>query len=330
MRVHLESPEKPDSVIKLLKNYGLNETHISQLVKKCPILLIYNADKTLLPKLEFFSSIGLSGTDLARIFRFNANILTLSLDASIRPCYDIMKTLQIPQEKIPYFISNYHLFNAKLLTNVARNIPVLKAHDVPQSSFPLWVPLYFTALAFDSEKVKANVKRVMSMGFLPSSTTFMRALYVISVTDASKWEQKMEFYNKWGWTEHDVLLAFRKNPLFIAFSEKNVSPKMEFFLNKMGCQPADLAGRPDILTYSLEKRIIPRCSVIRLLQLKGLIVKEDVSINTILQKSEKWFLKRFVIKYQEQVPELLSIYEEKISLAKFDLGLHERGGVRQL
>lgn len=55
-----------------------------------------------------------------------------------------------------------------------------------------------------------------------------------------------------------------------------------------------------------------------------------VSINTILQKSEKWFLKRFVIKYQEQVPELLSIYEEKISLAKFGLGLHERGGVRQL
>ncbi|KAK9923671.1 hypothetical protein M0R45_032078 [Rubus argutus] len=327
-RVRFESAEKPDSVIKLLKLYGLSHTHVSEIVKKRPKLLLLNAEKTLLPKLEFLGSIGISGTELARLLCFNPTILTLSLEGNLRPCYDISKTLRIPKEKLPYFLNNFRRNSIRILSIVAGNISLLRAHDVPESSFPLWQPIYFTALCSDSEKVEANIKKVISMGFHPSYTTFMKALYVISAMDASKWEQKMECYSKWGLTEDDVLLAFKKNPLFMSLSEKNLSSKMDFYLNKMGCQPADVAGCPDLLTYSLGKRIIPRCSVIRLLQLKGLIVKEDASINTILQKSEKWFLKRFVIKYQEQVPELFSIFEGKMDPAEFGLGFDERGGVK--
>ncbi|PRQ51424.1 putative transcription regulator mTERF family [Rosa chinensis] len=329
-KIQFESREKPDSVIKLLKHYGLTGTHVSEIARKRPHLFLFNAEKTLLPKLEFFCSIGISGTVLARLLCNNPRILALSLERSLRPCYDLTKTLRIPDEKLRYFFGDFRRNSLERLCIVARNIPVLTAHDVPQSSFPLWVPFYFRALSFDSEKVKTNLHKVISMGFDPSSATFMKALYVISVTDTSKWEQKMEFYSKWGWTEDDVLLAFRRSPLFMSFSEKIISSKMDFYVNTLGCQPSDVAGCPDVLTYSLEKRIIPRCSVIRLLQLEGLIAKEDASIITILQKSEKWFLERFVIKYQEQVPELLTSYKEKISLAKFGLGFDERGGVKQV
>ncbi|KAL6134662.1 hypothetical protein ACLB2K_066890 [Fragaria x ananassa] len=320
-KLHFDTPEQPDSVVKLLKHYGLTDTHISNIVKTLPVLLVYNAEKTLCPKLQFFCSVGLSSNDLARILRFNANILTWSLERSIRPCYDIMKTLGIPKHKVPDFISNYHMFNLKVMNNVAHNTSILRAHQLPESSFPLWVSFYFKALSFDSEKVKQNVKKVMSMGFQPSSSTFMKALYVISVTDASKWEHKIKFYKMWGWTEYDVLLAFRKTPLFMTFCEKNISAKMDFLLNKWGCQPADLAARPDLLTYSLEKRIISRCSVVRVLQLKGL-VKEDTFMVTIVQETEKFFLEQFVIKYQEQVPELLSILQRKMDLAEFGLGFN--------
>ncbi|KAM5579467.1 transcription termination factor MTERF2, chloroplastic-like [Rosa sericea] len=310
-KIQFESPEKPDSVIKLLKHYGLNGTHVSVMVKKDPRLLLFKAEKTFLPKLEFFSSIGISGTALARLLCMNPRILAVSLERSLRPCYDITKTLRIPDEKLAYFFSDFRRTTFRRLCIVARNVQVLRADGVPESSFPLWVPSNFNALSFDSEKVKENIDKVISMGFRPSSATFMRALFVISVTDASKWEQKMEFYRNWGLTEDDVLLAFRKSPLFMSFSEKIVSSKMDFYVNTMGWQPSDVAGCPDVLMYSLEKRIIPRCSVIRLLQLEGLIAKEDVSISTILKKSEKWFLERFVIKYQEQVPELLTSYKEK-------------------
>ncbi|XP_062008696.1 transcription termination factor MTERF2, chloroplastic-like [Rosa rugosa] len=326
--VQFESPEKPDSVIKLLKHYGLNGTHVSEIAKKRPTLFLFKAEKTLLPKLEFFSSIGISGTALARLLCMNPRILTVSLERSLRPCYDLTKTLRIPDEKLAYFFSDFRRITFTRLCFVARNVQVLRAHGVPESSFPLWVPVNFNALSFDSEKVRENIDKVISMGFRPSSATFMRALFVISVMDASKWEQRMEFYRKWGLTEDDVLLAFRKSPLFMSFSEKIISSKMNFYVKTMGWQPSDVAGCPDVLTYSLEKRIIPRCSVIRLLQLEGLIAKEDVSISTILKTSEKWFLERFVIRYQDQVPELLDIFQGKMDLADVGLGFEERGGAK--
>lgn len=47
----------------------------------------------------------------------------------------------------------------------------------------------------------------------------------------------------------------------------------------------------------------------------------------MLLKSKKSFLNRFVIKYQEQAPELLSIFQGKMALAELGLGFEDRGGV---
>ncbi|KAK9923672.1 hypothetical protein M0R45_032079 [Rubus argutus] len=177
-KVLFNTRQGPDSVLNLLKHNGFNDTQISQLVRQQPSLLAYNAQKTLLPKLEFLGSIGISGTVLARLLCINPRLLGLSLEKSLRPSYDISKTLRIPKEKLPYFFSNFRGISIRVLSIVAGNISVLRAHDVPESSFPLWQPLYFTALSFDSDKVEANVNKVISMGFHPSHATFMKALSV--------------------------------------------------------------------------------------------------------------------------------------------------------
>nr|XP_011462715.1 PREDICTED: uncharacterized protein LOC101315143 [Fragaria vesca subsp. vesca] len=163
----------------------------------------------------------------------------------------------------------------------------------------------------------------MSMGIYPSSATFMKALCVICLTDASKWEQKMNFYKQCGWSEEDFLVAFRKNPFFVLLTEKNISKKMDFIVNKMALfQPADLGYYPTGLTYSLENWIIPRCSVIRVLLLKGLITRGEFSFSSSMVYRE-YFVDRFVVQHQEEVPELLSIFEGKMSLAELGLGFEE-------
>ncbi|KAM5569005.1 hypothetical protein ABKV19_016499 [Rosa sericea] len=169
-------------------------------------------------------------------------------------------------------------------------------------------------MSLENEKFHQNVNKVMSLGFHPStSTTFMKALFVISTTDSSKWAQKMDFYKKCGWTDDDFLVAFSKNPLFMNMTEKNISSKMDFIVNKMALvQPADLAHYPTALTYSLENRIIPRASVIRVLLLKGLVTRGDFSFNSLMIYNNKKFLDKFVVPYQPQVPELLSIFAGKM------------------
>ncbi|XP_004305728.1 PREDICTED: uncharacterized protein LOC101301996 [Fragaria vesca subsp. vesca] len=330
-KLRLKSPERPDSVIRLLKHYGFSDTQIPEIVKKQPSLLLCNAEKILAPKLQFLGSIGLSATTIAEVMNYNQRILAQSLERSLKPCYDIIKSVPIPDDMVAVFFKNSRrAMGVKLLSNLPPNISVLREIQVPESAILFCVTYHPLVLAPNTSKLRESVNKIINIGILPSSFTFMKALQVVSQMDESKWAQKKEFYKKCGWTEEDFLFAFRKNPLFMSLSEKNSSSKMEFLVNEMGWRSADVAEYPDILTHSLEKSIIPRCSVIRVLQYKGLIKKGERSLSTMLINSKKRFHDRFVSKYQERAPELLSIIQGKMSLAEFGLGFEERGGVKQL
>ncbi|KAL6185962.1 hypothetical protein ACLB2K_042084 [Fragaria x ananassa] len=164
-------------------------THVAQLVRKFPEVLWAKPDKTLLPKLEFLSSIGLSGIDIAQL-------------------------------------------SVKLVSNIARNVSVLRELKVPESAVSAYLARRPFVLSLEIEKFSKNVKKVMSLGIHPS------------------------------------------------------------------------------------------CSVIRVLLLKGLITRGEFSFSSSMVYRE-YFVDRFVVQHQEKVPELLSIFEGKMSLAELGLGFEE-------
>lgn len=133
-RVRIDNREGPDSVLKLLKDHGFDDTYIAQLVKKCPKVLLVNADKTLLPKLEFFISIGLSGSGIAQVLCFNPTVLQRNIDRNLRPRYDIIKSLLLPYIKLDVFFKHSRNVTVKLLSNIARNVSVLRELTVSESS----------------------------------------------------------------------------------------------------------------------------------------------------------------------------------------------------
>ncbi|XP_050382690.1 transcription termination factor MTERF5, chloroplastic-like [Argentina anserina] len=311
-RVRFRSPKQPDSVIRHLKDYGFSDTDVSQMVKKHPALLLVSAERTLVPKLEFLCSIGITGTDLTRLLCRKPVLLNYSLEISLRPCYNIIKTLPIGDGQLGLFLRNWcRILSVRVLQNAASNVAYLRSLQVPEYSISLCASYYLFAVSRDTAKFKEYVGKVISMGFSPSSTTFVKAVYVFALMKGKKWSERLKHYREWGWAEDDVLTAFRKSPSFMFLSVENVSIKLDFFVNNMGWQPADIAEHPAVLTYSMEKWIIPRCSVIRILLLKGLIREGEYSIASLMLRRDP-FLNRFVNKYQEQVPELLSIYEGKL------------------
>lgn len=81
---------------------------------------------------------------------------------------------------------------------------------------------------------------------------------------------------------------------------------------------------PSVLTYSLEKRIIPRCSVIRVLLSKGLINEEtQICSSYLVIRSNKSFLDTFVTKHLDQVPQLLNIFLGKMTIGELGLGFEK-------
>ena len=66
-RVSLETPEKPDSVLAFLKNYGFTDAQVSVVIRKYPRVLVCNPDKVFSPKFKFFESQGFSRSEITAL-----------------------------------------------------------------------------------------------------------------------------------------------------------------------------------------------------------------------------------------------------------------------
>ncbi|GLT63616.1 hypothetical protein SLA2020_361700 [Shorea laevis] len=118
------------------------------------------------------------------------------------------------------------------------------------------------------------------MGFNPSSYAFFEVTRAWPARGTEK--LKAEVYRRWGWSEDEILSVFKKFPSLMSISTKKLISVMDFLDNKMGWHPSAVASFPFVHASSLEKRIIPRCSVIRVLLLKG--IKEEIFLSTMIKE----------------------------------------------
>ncbi|KAJ4962142.1 hypothetical protein NE237_022081 [Protea cynaroides] len=210
--------------------------------------------------------------------------------------------------------------------NMAQNIALLRENGVPESNIVTLITYYPRTTAPKNDLFKQRVEEIKQMGFDLSNNLFVIALHVFTSMNKSTWKKKLEVYQRWGFSQNEVLLAFRKHPWFMSHSEKKIMRHMDFFVNKMGCEQAIIITYPYLLGYSLEKRILPRCSVLRVLILKGL-VKENCNMGSLIITSEKHFLEKFVTKYENEFPQLLDLYKGNTSsLLGFRYGIEEVDG----
>ncbi|KAF2322057.1 hypothetical protein GH714_006102 [Hevea brasiliensis] len=320
-RIWFETTEKPDSVLRLLSEHGFTNYQIRKIVECRPRVLLSQPEKTLLPKFEFLRSIGVSRLGISIIASRNPNLLTRSIKQHMIPLYEILKSVLVSDKKVVTALKrmrrNFWLYS------LSKNLSLLRGLGVSQSSISYLLIQSPSLMCQEVGKFAEGVKKVMKLGFDPSKFIFVEAVLVFHTMTKKTWERKIEVYRRLGWSEDEIWLIFRKRPKCMSLSEKNVMGTMDFLVGKMGWQPAAVARLPIVLCYSLERRIMPRCSVIRVLLLKGLI-KADVCLHSVLKLSEELFLERFVIKYQDHVPQLLDIYQRKMGLAELGFGFDDK------
>ncbi|KAK1277283.1 hypothetical protein QJS04_geneDACA003511 [Acorus gramineus] len=107
-----------------------------------------------------------------------------------------------------------------------------------------------------------------------------------------------------------MLSAFKKRPQIMNLSKVKMRKIMNFFLKEPGLGLSVISSWPNFLLCSLEKKISPRYSVIRVLKSLGLPNK-DVRFTTICCLKEEKFLEKYVIQYQDKVPQVLQAYRQK-------------------
>ncbi|XP_077247620.1 transcription termination factor MTERF15, mitochondrial-like [Tasmannia lanceolata] len=329
-KVSIETIEKPNSVLSLFQNHDFDKIFISNLITKCPSLLLADPDKNLKPKLDFLSDLGLSGTNLEKILCSYPYMLKRSLKNNTIPCIDFLRShLRSNENIIAALKRSPRLLHLHLQRPMPSNVSTLQKHGVPESSISKLFMTEPGALMVGADRFSENVMMIKDMGFNPLKLMFIRAVTMMSVITKSTWEGKLEVYRSVGWSENDMLYAFKMQPICMGISEKKIRKVMGYFVNKMGWKPSVLSRSPYLLNLSLEKRIHPRCSIMQILMSEGLINK-DLNLAWVLKLTEKDFMKKFVIKNQVRVPKIQRVYQNMIGAVGLDIWSKEFGGVQKL
>ncbi|KAE9594247.1 putative transcription regulator mTERF family [Lupinus albus] len=159
-----------------------------------------------------------------------------------------------------------------------------------------------------------TVLELKCLGIDPSKSYFADAMLAKRATTGLQWSDKIDTFKKWGWSDETILEAFKKQPMCMLTSSQKVDKVMRFWVNKLGWDSSHLVKAPGIFGYSLEKRIIPRASVINYLLSKGLR-KESSSFLTPFFMTDESFLEKFVMCFDdEEASQLLKLYRENMDL----------------
>ncbi|XP_031268355.1 uncharacterized protein LOC116126823 [Pistacia vera] len=288
-RIKLQSAEKPDSVLKVLRNSGFTTVHITKIVRMRPILLLANPERSILPKFEFFKSLGITAAELASVCSLTPAILGHSLENLLIPNFKFLKSVTLSDANIiKSFRNDSWLFTFDLAKNVSPKLAVLKELGMSESFFALILTCYAPIVLQKREKFDKNVKKVIEMGFDPRKCGFIHAMKVFVSMTESTLEQKFDLFKGWGWSNEDIKLVFKKCPICMNASESKIMNGMDFLVNKTGWQSTYMALFPNVFLMSLEQRVIPRCLVIKVLQSKGL-VKKILSLCACVKPVEKVF-----------------------------------------
>ncbi|XP_062087435.1 uncharacterized protein LOC133794235 [Humulus lupulus] len=305
-KLKLKNPERADSVLAFFREHEFSGTQFSKIVRLRPRILSSDPEKTFLPKFEFFYSKGYSKKDLASLIYSDTRILYRSLDRNIAPIYNLLKSV-LPNELLVYGSKHQRVPLLKNWKSVTTNLWL--SRDLGFTNIAFILQNFPEILILKPERFSSIVDKVKDMGFCPKKFTFWFAVCTLSRKDFKKtWNRNCKAYMRFGWSEDDILNAFKMHPNCMAMSENKIEKSMDFLVNKMGWSSKNIVKCPVILFYSFEKRILPRCSVVQVLLAKGLI-KKDISFCGVIQSVESKFLKKYVTKYHEHVPTLLSVYK---------------------
>ncbi|WZZ13389.1 LOW QUALITY PROTEIN: hypothetical protein YC2023_106478 [Brassica napus] len=344
-KVSFNEKVNPDSVLNLFRTHGFTDSQISTIITGYPHVLIADSETCLAPKLQFLKSRGASTSELTEVLSKVPKVLVSKKDKALSVYYDFVKDI-IEADKSSKFKklspSSSLLSQGRKQENKIRNITRIRD------------ALLFSLLTSNAQlvsgkdKFEESLKKVLEMGFDPTTTTlsFVGALHMLCGLSDKTIKARVKVCKRLGFTVEEVWTIFKKWPIFLGLSEKNIADsvktflelgfsreefvmivkrhpqclglsaelvkkKTEFLVEEMNWPLKAVVSHPQVLGYSMEKRMVPRCNVIKALMSKGLLESVFPSLSFVLACTNEMFLERYVMKHDddEQVlAELMGIF----------------------
>ncbi|XP_031740906.1 uncharacterized protein LOC105435551 isoform X2 [Cucumis sativus] len=155
------------------------------------------------------------------------------------------------------------------------------------------------------------VKRVKELGIEPKATMFLHALRVRSSMNDSTWEKKINVLKSLGWSEKEILTAFKKCPLYLIRSEEKMRVVADFCFNTAKLDPEVVIFYPKLFMCALDNRLRRRYKVLEVLKAKNLLKSKKIA--WMLLVAEKRFVEICVLKHLDEIPNLMDVYRGNVA-----------------
>lgn len=306
-RVHLRSTKNARAVLALLRDtLGLPPASVARLVAAYPAVL---SSVKLGAKLNFYlRELGLSSAELRRFILASPNrFLTAGLHTRLRPNHILLRDLLGTDKNVLAAVKqSMELIYDNLEIVLLPKLQVLRDYGVTEEVLIKLVTTHPKAIVHRSTRFDEGLAAMKDLGVSPNSGIFPHAFGVFAKMYQSKWDRRMENYVSLGWTKEQVTRAFVRHPYCMTVSEDKVKKCIQFIAEKLGWNPDNLSSCPTILSFSHEKRLLPRYKVLGILVSRG-VLKKGIRISH-LTISEKQFEEKYVDRYQEDIPQVLEAY----------------------
>ncbi|KAL6605921.1 hypothetical protein ACP70R_041574 [Stipagrostis hirtigluma subsp. patula] len=280
----------PDAVLALLSGVGLSRADIAAVVAADPLLLRSRVPRVGPRLLALRDRFGLSAQQIARFLLVGSGALRLCRDVGT---------------KLEFWISFYGSLE-RLLVVMKRNNIILFV-NLERLIKPNIALLGQCGLsAREIAKLCSNNARVIV--YRQERLKEFFAVSTVACFHEDAIAAKLELLKRTlGLSKNEVTTAVSKQPTILGISEEYLLRKIQFLTNEVGVEPQQIVRRPALLTFSLEKRLVPRHHGIKVLQTKGLL-NSNMCFCSLAFLTEKTFKMKFIESHTDSVPGLADAY----------------------
>ncbi|KAF7082081.1 hypothetical protein CFC21_085962 [Triticum aestivum] len=137
---------------------------------------------------------------------------------------------------------------------------------------------------------------------------FRHALHAVASFREEEIAARVEYLRiTFRWTDDEVGFAVSRAPMVLTRAKESLQRTSELLISEVGLEPAYIAHRPTLLTFSLKGRLRARHYVVKFLKENGLLGRNRDYYSAV-KITEKEFVEKFICPHKEGAPHLADDY----------------------
>lgn len=283
-----------EPVLSFFKENGFSTAHLEKLVNSEPKVLAARVKTTIKPKIQFFQDFGFSPADIADVFSSDPWVLFRSTANSVEPSVRVLTELLGSGSEVAKLLKVSGTFlKCNLKNTMLPNIELLKSCGINEDRIIRQIFSFPRFCLHKPENMRKFIHKVDELGCDRDSKMYLHAIRTVASMSEDKWRLKMDFFQKLGFSEKQILSMFHRRPQVFAISCRKIENSVQVLLDTGNHGLSYVFDHPEILICSVEKRLKPRLQIIDILVSRNLIKKRP-SLSTIYKYTELKFFQKFV------------------------------------